>query len=84
MIKHLIVICRRLEDAYYENEPIIEPDEWEVEYSSLAFGQKIGAGAFGTVSKATVVGLLGVPAQKEVVVAVKKLNGELTSNHLLL
>nr|XP_058968547.1 uncharacterized protein LOC131795005 isoform X1 [Pocillopora verrucosa] len=53
--------------------PTIEPDEWEVEYSSVAFGQQIGEGAFGTVSQATVIGLMGFPVLKEVVVAVKKL-----------
>ena len=63
-------------DTYYNDLPGIEPDEWEVEYSSVAFGQQIGEGAFGTVSKATVVGLLGFPALKEVVVAVKKLKGK--------
>ena len=63
-------------DNYTHDLPIIEPDEWEVEYSSLAFGKQIGEGAFGTVSKATVTGLPGCPPQKEVVVAVKKLKGE--------
>ena len=47
-----------------------------MDYSSLAFGNQVGEGAFGTVSKATVTGLLGFPPQKEVVVAVKKLKGE--------
>lgn len=56
--------------------PTIEPDEWEVEYSSVAFGQQIGEGAFGTVSQATVIGLMGFPVLKEVVVAVKKLKGK--------
>ena len=53
--------------------PAIEPDEWEVEYGSLAFSKQIGEGAFGTVSKATITGLPGFPPQKEVVAAVKKL-----------
>lgn len=60
-------------DTFSADLPIIEPDEWEVEYSSVAFGQQIGEGAFGTVSKATVIGLMGFPALKEVVAAVKKL-----------
>ena len=63
-------------ETYYNDLPVIEPDEWEVEYSGVAFGQQIGEGAFGTVSKATVVGLMGFPALKEVVVAVKKLKGK--------
>ena len=62
-------------DTFSADLPIIEPDEWEVEYSSVAFGQQIGEGAFGTVSKATVIGLMGFPALKEVVAAVKKLKG---------
>ncbi|XP_068709736.1 uncharacterized protein [Montipora foliosa] len=53
--------------------PAIEPDEWEVEYGSLAFSKQIGEGAFGTVSKATITGLPGFSPQKEVVAAVKKL-----------
>ena len=67
-------------DTYYNDLPGIEPDEWEVEYSGVAFGQQIGEGAFGTVSKATVVGLMGFPALKEVVVAVKKLKGKGTES----
>lgn len=65
-------------DTYYNDLPGIEPDEWEVEYSGVAFGQQIGEGAFGTVSKATVVGLMGFPPLKEVVVAVKKLKGKVS------
>ncbi|XP_067036143.1 fibroblast growth factor receptor 3-like isoform X1 [Acropora muricata] len=60
-------------DNFSTDLPIIEPDEWEVEYSNLAFGKQIGEGAFGTVSKATITGLPGLPPQKEVVAAVKKL-----------
>ena len=70
-------------DTYYNDLPGIEPDEWEVEYSGVAFGQQVGEGAFGTVSKATVVGLMGFPALKEVVVAVKKLKGKRTESYLL-
>ena len=69
-------------ETYYNDLPGIEPDEWEVEYSAVAFGQQIGEGAFGTVSKATVVGLMGFPALKGVVVAVKKLNGKETESYL--
>jgi len=60
-------------DNFSTDLPIIEPDEWEVEYTNLAFGKQIGEGAFGTVSKATITGLPGLPPQKEVVAAVKKL-----------
>ena len=67
-------------DHFSNYLPSIEPDEWEVEYSSVAFGKQIGEGAFGTVSKATVTGLLGFPPLKEVVVAVKKLKGERAEN----
>ena len=63
-------------DNFTNDLPHIEPDEWEVDYSSLAFGKQIGEGAFGTVSKATITGLMGFPPQKEVVVAVKKLKGK--------
>ena len=70
-------------ETYYNDLPGIEPDEWEVEYSGMAFGQQIGEGAFGTVSKATVVGLMGFPAQKEVVVAVKKLKGKASEKMLV-
>ena len=62
--------------------PIIEPDEWEVEYSSLAFGKQIGEGAFGTVHKANVTGLPGYPSQREVTVAIKKLKGQRPHNFL--
>ena len=52
---------------------VIEPDEWEVDYSSVAFEKVIGSGEFGTVSRATVSGLNGHPAHVETTVAVKKL-----------
>ena len=55
--------------------PIAEPDEWDVDYSSIAFVKEIGSGAFGTVSKATVSGLIGFPSQNEVTVAIKKIKG---------
>ncbi|XP_032222466.1 uncharacterized protein LOC5521403 isoform X2 [Nematostella vectensis] len=58
--------------------PIPEPDEWEVDYSSIAFGEVVGSGAFGKVTKATIVGLPGGPENKETVVAVKKLNAMAT------
>lgn len=56
--------------------PMIEPDEWEVDYSTIVPGEEIGSGAFGTVSKASVTGLPGFPDQKEVIVAVKTLKGK--------
>ena len=56
--------------------PMMEPDEWEVDYSSIVPGEEIGSGAFGTVNKASLTGLPGFPDQKEVIVAVKTLKGK--------